>query len=208
MGVMTDPFIGGRGDSRAAERPSPKRATPGLCLPDRPRSKRARRLCRDLSQSAASRRSFDAALERVGGRLMAARRPPTAMRRWDPTTATSRIVRRRRRRRLSALAEYASLASRWPAAAPISASPMAGHRPLRPVPGRRVRPAQCRRGLYHRGAGLWLAGRHHRSHRDHRRHRPAAREFNANAFSVARRRLSFCDAVDGWLASRLMPPDS
>ena len=32
-----------------------------------------------------------------------------------------------------------------------------------------------RAGLYLRGAGLWLAGHHHRSHRDHRRRRPAAR---------------------------------
>ncbi len=34
------------------------------------------------------------------------------------------------------------------------------------------------------GAGLWLAGHHHRPHRDHRRHRPVcAREFNANTYS-------------------------
>ena len=48
-------------------------------------------------------------------------------------------------------------------------------RPFRHVPGRRVRAAQCRRRLFHRRARLWLAGCHHRSHRDGRGRRAAAR---------------------------------
>ena len=52
-------------------------------------------------------------------------------------------------------------------------------------------------GLSHRRAGLWLAGRHHRSHRDHRRRRSAAREIQRQRLVGPRRgRLSLCHAVD------------
>ena len=72
------------------------------------------------------------------------------------------------------------------------------HRPLRPVPGRRVRPAHRGRGLYLRRAGLWLAGHHHRSHRDDRRHRSVAGALQRQRLlGPRRRRLSFCHAVDG-----------
>ena len=48
-------------------------------------------------------------------------------------------------------------------------------RPLRPVPGRRVRAAQCWPGVHRRRPRLWLAGRHHRPHRDRGGHRSPAR---------------------------------
>ena len=64
-------------------------------------------------------------------------------------------------------------------------------RPLRPVPGRRVRPPQHRPGLYHRRAGLWLAGHHHRPHRDGRRLRSSPRRVQRQCLERARRgRLS------------------
>ena len=82
-----------------------------------------------------------------------------------------------------------------------------GSRPIRPVPGRRVHPAQCRPGLSHRRAGLWLAGRHDRSHRDGRRHRPPARAVQCQCVvGPRRRRLSLRVATA--LAGRRMPPAS
>ena len=119
-------------------------------------------------------RSVRAALERVGGglwRLADHRRQCRArIEQHDQPH-----LRHRGRRRLSHLAVSRWRALRSPAAAPISASPI-GHRPLRPVPGRRLRPAHRRAGLYLRRAGLWLAGHHHQPHRDRRRHRSVARE--------------------------------
>ena len=56
-------------------------------------------------------------------------------------------------------------------------------RPLRSVPGRRLRAPHHRRRLSHRRAGLWLAGRDDGSHRNGRRHRSPAAQFNANSFS-------------------------
>ena len=76
-----------------------------------------------------------------GRRALAARRPPTAMRHSDrtPRPAASTAPRSAptiasRRTRWPAL--------RWPAAAPISASQWR-QRPLRPVPGRRLRPSHA-----------------------------------------------------------------
>ena len=126
MGVMTDPFIAGRGGAAGAG------ATPfaeeSIAEPMLRRTgrapKRARRLCRDLPQGAACRDRFDAALERVGGRLWRLadhrrqrrarieQQQPAACSASPPapTTASRRIP-------------WPAL--RWPAAAPISASPMA-----------------------------------------------------------------------------------
>ena len=79
------------------------------------------------------------------------------------------------------------------------------HRPLRPVPGRRLHAAHVGPSLSVRRAGLWLAGHHHRSHRHLAGIDQLRAKFNANAFSgPRRRRLSFCQPVDGW-ALRPMP---
>ena len=70
-------------------------------------------------------------------------------------------------------------------------------RPFRPVPGRRLRPSHRRPCLYFRGAGVWLAGRYHRSHRHRRRLRSLAREFQRqHIFGPRRGWLSFRRAVD------------
>ena len=64
-------------------------------------------------------------------------------------------------------------------------------RPLRPVPGRRLYAPQHRRGLSIRRPCLWLAGYHHRPHRDGRRHRPTARRVQRQCLVGPRRgRLS------------------
>ena len=81
MGVLTDPFIAGRGDgaSRAAAR-----AATGYASTQTDRLTAARRLC-DVHQGAAGRRSRSSSAGACGRRALAARRPPTAMRRSAPT---------------------------------------------------------------------------------------------------------------------------
>ena len=155
---------------------------------------RARRL-RDVHQGAAGD-AFDPALERVGGGLWRLADRPTATRRSARTTPRSRISG------TAVGADYR-----------FSPNTMAGfalagggtnfsvnklrHRPLRPVPGRRVRPSHRRPGLCHRRAGLWLAGHHHRPHRDRRRHRSSARRVQRQCVvRPRRRRLSLRHAVD------------
>ena len=73
MGVMTDPFIAGRGDGATRRGAAPfaeESDTPAPMPQTASRARRrTRRLCRDLSQGAAAGRSVHAALERLGGRL-------------------------------------------------------------------------------------------------------------------------------------------
>ena len=88
---------------------------------------------------------------------------------------TSRIAWRRGRRRLSVLAVHAGRLCAGRRRHQLQRCQRSWHRPLRPVSGRRLRPAQRRPGLSLRRAGLWLAGHHHRSHRHGRRHRSVAR---------------------------------
>ena len=122
MGLLTDPFMdrSGNGANGAGATPFAEESErQRLCGNGRPRSKqRARRLRRDLSQGAARPRpSFRAGA--CGRRAMAARRPPTAMRRWDRTTRPAASPARR------SAPTIASRRTRWPAlrspaAAPIS----------------------------------------------------------------------------------------
>ena len=82
-----------------------------------------------------------------------------------------------------------------------------GSGPFRPVPGRRIRPPHGRSGLYLRRTRLRLAGHHHRSHRHHRRRRSVARKVQRQCLlRPRRRRLPLRHAGDA--GSRLTPPDS
>ena len=159
---------------RAMRRPMPKknRATP--MRRGKPRSKqRARGLCRDVY----ARRRWPRPTIRAGAcgpPALAARRPPTATPRWDRTTRTSRLFGIAAGRRLLLLAQHHRRLCAGRRRHQFQRR-QRRQRTLRPVPGRRLRPPHDRRGLHHRRAGLWLAGRHHRPHRDHCRHRSAAR---------------------------------
>ena len=73
-----------------------------------------------------------------------------------------------------------------------------GQRPLRPVPGRRLRASHRRPGLYLGGAGLRLAGHHHRPHRDHRRRRSAARAVQRQRLLRAASRAAIVLSRRGW----------
>ena len=170
MGLMTDPFIAGRGDGvsgghRQAHRPTPRKTS-------RLRRKPNDALCGDL-HARRRRRSVRGSAGACGRRASAARRPPTATRRSGSNNTTSRICGTavgadyrfspNTHRRLCARRRRHQLQRRqW------------RHRALRPVPGRRLRAPHRRPGLCSARAGLWLAGRHHRPHRDDRRPRPAA----------------------------------
>ncbi len=131
---------------------------------------------RDVDQGAAAGATASRRAGACGPRALADRRPPTAMPSPDRTqraAASDGAVRSAR--------TICSCRTRWPvlrspAAARVSAC-NGWHRPVRPVPGRRLHPPQCGARLYHRRARLWLAGRHHRSHRDHCRRRSPARAF-------------------------------
>ena len=71
-------------------------------------------------------------------------------------------------------------------------------RAFRPVPGRRVHPSHGWAGLHLGRTRLWLAGHHHQSHRDRGRPRSTARAVQRQCvLGTSRRRLSFCHAVDG-----------
>ena len=89
MGLMTDPFIAGRGDGVSAGGTDAVRRTAirryARAAP------RARRLCGDLSPRRRRRPIASISAGACGRRAMAVRRPPTATPRWDPTTRTSRI---------------------------------------------------------------------------------------------------------------------
>ena len=191
----------------AAARPAMPTRRAGLCAGKRARS-RARCLCRDLHQGAADARPSSSA-GACGRRASAARRPPTATPRSDRTTPHSTHLRHRRRRRLSLLAEHAGRLCAGRRRHQFQRRQWR-HRPLRPVPGRRLHPAHMRRGLSHRRAGLWLAGHHHRSHRDRRRRRPAARRVQRQCLVRAASRAAIASSRRGSAASasRPMPPGS
>ena len=163
---------------------------------------------RSITKAPSCATTVRSTLERVGARLMAARRPPTAMRRSGSNTTTSRIVGGVGRRRLPLLAVHAWPALRWPAAAPVSASPTVRQRPLRPVPGRRLRAPHRRPGLSHRRR--WpMAGR---------TSPPIAPSPSPASTGCARSstpmpgpaasKAAIASSRRGWAASRPTPPDS
>ncbi len=61
------------------------------------------------------------------------------------------------------------------------------------------------RGLHHRRARLWLAGRHHRSHRDGRRHRPAARAASTPTRSRAASKAAIASSTP-WMGGAGITP--
>ena len=200
MGLLTDPFIAGRGDGLSVgggATPFAEESDGAFLRGQRQAAfeERARRLCRDLPPRRRrpwSMRSPSAGA--CGRRAMAARRPPTAMRCWDPTPRPAGIRGRRGRRRLPPLAVHACRlrAGRW--RHQFFRRQRAGQRTLRPVPGRRVPASHRRAGLYFGGAGLRLAGHHHRPHRHHRRRRSAAGKVQRQRLlRPRRRRLSLPD---------------
>ena len=119
MGVMTDPFIAGRGDPISGGG-NPNAYAEEEHWPMPPSASRTMRWPRSTPRRRRSRR-VRAALERVGGRLSAARRRPTAIAVLGSNDTRSSIYGG------AAGADYrispnTLAASRWPAAAPISAS--------------------------------------------------------------------------------------
>ena len=167
--MLLDPFIGGRADGST---PTPAPATPyaeeGASAyaagGKTPVAERTLSLCHDVSQDAAAR-SLRSALERLGGEL---RR--LADHRWQRCDRIEQRDQPHLRRRGSAptiCCRRAPLpASRSRAAAPISPSPMLGSgRSDLFQAGAFVRHT-AGAGLCLGGAGLWLAGHHHRPHRD------------------------------------------
>jgi autotransporter-associated beta strand protein len=194
MGVMTDPFIDGRGDMSASAQGVSAYAADGA----------ARR-------AAVARDAFAAIPPAV---------PTSFEQRWSvwaagfggsqtssgntalgSNGATSRLFGSRRGR-LLVLSTYVS----WLCAGRRRYQFFRRQwrqRPIRPVPGRRVRaPPQWPR-LPFRRASLWLAGRHHRSHGDGRGHRQAAGALQRQHVCGPRRgRLPVRHAVDGDYALR------
>jgi hypothetical protein len=197
MGVMTDPFIGGRGNTASP-------ASGGMSF--------ASEFDAASAYAAGGRKRSGAERDAYGMITKAVPRLPTVEQRWSvwaagfggsQTTNGNGVEQhdqpaRRRcgRRRLSCLAEHA----RWVRACRRRHEFQRRQwrfRALRPVPGRRVHPAQCRRCLPYRRAGLWLAGYRHRSHRHRRGDRPVAcRVQRQRIFRPRRRRLPFPYAVD------------
>ena len=128
-----------RSAAAAIRMPMPKRASP---MPARSASRTTR--WRRSTPRRRRLRRLRAALERVGGGLWRIADAPTAIRSLGSNNTRSSIYGRRCRRRLPHLAEHAGglcagrrrhqFQRQW-----------IWHRPLRPVPGRRVHPAQCRR---------------------------------------------------------------
>ena len=204
MGVMTDPFIAGRGD--AARRRRRDRLCRRGSAP-MPRSAQAeRRAGRDVHQGAAAA-PLRAALEHLGRglRRFADHRRQCSAR--LERQRRSQHLRRGCRRRLSLLAGHASPASRSPAAAPISASPTAAA--AAPICSRPARSCVTPSGPPIFSGALAYGWQDITTDRtvtvagvDQLR-----AQFNANAWSgPRRRRLSLCRARMAGSASRLMPP--
>ena len=144
MGLLTDPFIDGRGDAPAlaAARPVCRRRL-RLCA----QASRAaeRDAYRDVHQGAAGR-ALRAALERVGGGLW---RFADHRRQCRARIEQYHEQRRRHRgrRRLSVLAEHARRLCAGRRRHQFQRRQWR-HRPFRPVPGRRLRSPHGRAGLY------------------------------------------------------------
>ena len=187
-------------DDRSLHRRPRRRVGPGGSAPAL-LAKRCQRLCRRRDAAPRERDAYAmftqgaagaklrSALERVGRRL---RRIADDRRQYGAWVEQhdQQHLRHCGRRRLSLLAEHASPALRWPAAAPVSASPTAGSgRSDLFQAGVFIR-AHLRAGLYLRRAGLWLAGHHHRSHRDHCRHRQSARRVQCQCLLRPRSRAA------------------
>ena len=206
MGVMTDPFIAGRGDpvsgggnpnAYADERSA------GLCRASASAPKRARRLCRDLHQGAAARANLRAALERVGGGLWRIADHRRQYGRSDRTTRRSSIygvaVGADYRFSPNTLAGFALAGG----GTNFSVNGAGSGRSDLFQAGAFIR-HNVGAGLSHRRAGLWLAGHHHRSHGDGCRHRPAARAVQRQrVVRPRRRRLSLRRPTAWWLAHAL-----
>ena len=178
MGVMTDPFVAGRGDGfgahgrRADDAAMPRTASRRGAASATPMRdvRKAPRRCRSNRAGACGRRA------------MAVRRPPTAMRRSARTTRPASIygtaVGADYRFSPDTLAGFALAGGGTSFSVAGSGS---GHSDLFQA-GAFVR-HNAGPAYISGGAGLWLAGHHHQPHRHRRRHRSVAGAFNANAFS-------------------------
>ena len=201
LGLLTDPFVAGRGDRRDCGRSAPQfaeesDAASAYASNGKARSKSERDAYAAVYRKAPLREPYDprwSVWARGLWRLADHRRQYGA----GIEQYAKQHRRRRRRRRLSVLATHHCRLRGCRRRHQLQRQ-RAGHRPFRPVPGRRVRASHRRPGLYLGGAGLWLAGRHHRPHRDHRRRRSVARQLQCQHLVGPRRgRLSFRRAVDG-----------
>ena len=84
------------------------------------------------------------------------------------------------------------------------------HRAFRPVPGRRIHPAHGWRGLCLGRTRLWLAGHHHQSHRDCGRVRSTPRAVRCQCVlrDVSKAAIVLSRPGSAASASRLTPPRS
>ena len=204
-GPLLDPFSRGTASTPGGgvERLRGRRRCQRLCL-RRPQAhrRRARRLC-DGHQGAAAK--LRGALERVGRglrRLADHRRQCRA----GSNSTTSRIAAGRSAP-TTVLAEHHRRFRAGRRRHQFRRRQRPRQRPLRPVPGRRLRAAYRWPRLHQRRAGLWLAGCHHQPHRDAGRPRPVAGTVQRQCLvGPARRRLSFCLALDAASASRPTRP--
>jgi hypothetical protein len=187
MGVMTDPFVAGRGDGPSAA--AVPAAMPMTASAYAAKAQAERCLCRDLSPRRRRRRSSSAGA--CGRRASAARRPPTAMPAVGSNNTTS-SRRHRGRRRLSLLAVYDRRLCAGRRRHQLQRRQQR-QRPVRPVPGRRLRPA-------HRVGPAYISGALAYGWQDITTNRtvtaPApiscAPSSTPTPFGPPRRRLSFC----------------
>ena len=202
MGVLTDPFIAGRGDGITAAAGTPSFAEENGSATAYAANGKAR------SQS-----------ERDAYGMMT-KAPPMAdsfTQRWSVWAAgfggaqttdgnAARGIEHRNQpdrrhrggRRLSLLAVHDRRLRARRRRHQFLARQRPGDRSFRSVPGRRLCAARGWPGLYLGGAGLRLAGCHHGPHAHHRRCRPAACGIQRQCILRPRRiRLPLCDAMDG-----------
>ena len=194
MGMMTDPFMDGRGNMATTPGMHAicRRRRRGLC-----RQAQERTMPRPRSNQGAAGNACSSSAGASGLPAMAARRPPTAMR----TRLQHRDqpgVRHRGRRRLSVLAGNRRPVLRSPAAAPASASPMAApDAPTcsRPAPSSST-PSD--RPIFPRALAYgWQDVTTDRTVTIAGIDRSAGRVQSQRLVRPRRRRLSLCHAVDG-----------
>jgi len=186
LGLLTDPFVPPRrrrGAAGSAAQFAEDSDANAYASSGKPRTKSEREAYAAIYRKRPIRRHLRSALERYGRGL------------WRSQTTDGNAVLGSNYARAASVAlrvapTIASRHTRWRFRVlrrrTSSASPIADRR-SEPVPGRRFvrhHPWPC---IYLRGAGLWLAGRYHRSHGYHRRLRSAAREFQCHTFSGPRR---------------------
>ena len=197
MGLMTDPFIAGRGDPVSA---AASAGAIGLCRTGQAALRcSARRLCRDLSPRRRSWPIRSRSAGACGRRAYGGSQTTDGNAALGSNNTTSRIVRHRGRRRLSVLAVSRWQALRWPAAAPTSALRTV----LAPAAPTCSRPAPSSGTM---SGAAYLSGALAYGWQDITTDRTVTvagidqlrAQFNANAWSGPRRgRLSFCQPVDG-----------